>query len=348
MTLWLKQSTAFTWKAGPFLDDTDGKTAETGLTISQADIRLSKNGGDYAQTNNAAGATHDEAGYYDVPLNTTDTGTLGTLRCAISESGALPVWETFLVVPANVWDSLFGADKLQVHADEITAGLITATAIADGAIDAATFAAGAINAAAIATGAIDADSLAADAGAEIADAIWDEALAGHVAAGSAGAALAAATAPTAAAVADAVWDEATSGHSAAGSAGKALTDILAFGTPATAAAISDAVWDELISGHAVSGSTAEALSNIAAYCTGSTPVAGASILTYTLTSSVDGSPIPEARVWVTSDSAGTVLLASGTTNSTGQVTFYLSAGTVYLWRQKAGWNFSNPDTETVT
>lgn len=157
MSLWLKVSTAVTVKMGPFVDSTDGVTAETGLTISQADIRLSKNGGNIAQSNNAAGATHDELGYYDVPLDTTDTGTLGTLRVLISESGALPVWQDFMIVPANVWDSLFGADKLQVHADEITAGLITATALADNAITAAK----------IAADAIGASELAADAVAEI-------------------------------------------------------------------------------------------------------------------------------------------------------------------------------------
>lgn len=145
MTMWLKQSTAATVKMGPFVDSTDGVTAETGLTISQADIRLSKNGGNIAQSNNAAGATHDELGYYDVPLDTTDTNTLGTLKVLISESGALPVWQDFMVVPANVWDSLFGADKLQVHADEITAGLITAAAIATNAIDADALASDAVS-----------------------------------------------------------------------------------------------------------------------------------------------------------------------------------------------------------
>lgn len=125
MSQWLKQSTAATVKMGPFVDDTDFKTAETGLTISQADIRLSKNGGDYAQTNNAAGATHDEAGEYDVPLDTTDTNTLGRLRVRISESGALPVWQDFMVVPANVWDSMFGSDKLQVDGVEFNGSAIT-------------------------------------------------------------------------------------------------------------------------------------------------------------------------------------------------------------------------------
>lgn len=135
MTMWLKQSTAATIKLGPFVDATDGVTAETALTISQADIRLSKNGGAFAQTNNAAGATHDEAGEYGIPLDATDTNTLGRLKVRVSESGALPVWQTFMVVPANVWDSFFGADKLQTHVDEMTAGIITATVIATDAID---------------------------------------------------------------------------------------------------------------------------------------------------------------------------------------------------------------------
>ena len=174
--LWLKQSTAVTVKIGPFVDSTDGNTQETALTISQADIRLSKNGGAFAQSNNVAGATHDANGWYGVPLDTTDTNTLGTLTVFVHETGALAVWRDFMVVPANVWDSLFGADKLQVHADEITAGLITATAIATGAIDADAIAADAITAA----------KVAADVSAEIADAVWDEASADHVAAGSVG------------------------------------------------------------------------------------------------------------------------------------------------------------------
>ncbi len=227
MTIWLKQSTAADVVLGPFVDDTDGKTPETGLTISQADCQLSKNGGAVAQKNDATSASHLGGGHYKVPLNTTDTNTLGRLRLYVNEGGALPAWMDFMVVPANVWDSFFGADALQVHANEITAGLITATTLADNAITAAKIAADAITAAKIATGAIDADALASDAVAEIADGVWDEALAGHTTAGTAGKALsdaAAAAAPSASAIADAVWDEALSGHLTAGSAGKALSD----------------------------------------------------------------------------------------------------------------------------
>lgn len=110
----LKQSTAQTVKMGPFVDSSDGNTEETALTIAQADIRVAKDGGAFAQTNNTAGATHDENGMYDVPLDATDTGTLGMLRVYIHVSGALPVWRDFTVVPANVYDSLVaGSDRLE-------------------------------------------------------------------------------------------------------------------------------------------------------------------------------------------------------------------------------------------
>ena len=119
MGLWLKQSTAITVKIGPFIDDTDGKTAEVALTLSQADIRLSKNGANIAQKTEANDATTDELGYYDCPLDATDTGTLGILQLFVHEAGALPVFHEYMVVPANVWDSMFGADKLDVNTAEL-------------------------------------------------------------------------------------------------------------------------------------------------------------------------------------------------------------------------------------
>lgn len=95
--------------------------------------------------------------------------------------------------------------------------------------------------------------------AQTADAIWDEALAGHAAAGSAGAALTTAsgyTIPTTSQIADGVWDEPLAGHVAAGSAGAALTSAGSGADPAT---IADAVWDEALAGHVAAGSTGAAL-----------------------------------------------------------------------------------------
>jgi len=118
--LMLKQSTAITVKIGPFLDDTDGYTAETALTITQAEVRLSMNGGNMAQKTEASACTHDELGYYDCDIDATDTGTLGRLQLMVYEAGALPVWHEFMVVPSNTYDSLVsGSDYLDTNAEEI-------------------------------------------------------------------------------------------------------------------------------------------------------------------------------------------------------------------------------------
>lgn len=201
-----------TVKFGPLVDAADGVTPMTALTIAQADIRLSKNGGNIAQSNNAAGAAHDELGYYDIPLDTTDTNTLGTLRVAVHETGALPVWQDFMVVPANVWDSFFGADALQVHVNEMTAGIITAAAIA--------------------TNAIDADALAADAIAEI-NATVDTAISDAALATAAALATVdsnvdtlVSSITTTGAIADAVWDEARGGHTTAGTYGESFRTVV--------------------------------------------------------------------------------------------------------------------------
>ena len=107
--MFIKQSTAYTFRLGPFLDDGDGKTAETGLTISQADVRLSKAGGNFAQKNESSSSSHDEIGYYICVLDTTDTNTCGELLVAVHESGALPVFKTFQVVEEDIYAALFAA-----------------------------------------------------------------------------------------------------------------------------------------------------------------------------------------------------------------------------------------------
>lgn len=130
MVQWLKQSTAVVIPLGPFVDDADGKSAETGLTIAQADIRLSKNGGNIAQSHDATGATHDELGVYDLPLDTTDTDTLGRLRVLVYKSGALFVWQDFMVVTANVWDTLCSTDLLQADVTQLLGTAWLAPAVA--------------------------------------------------------------------------------------------------------------------------------------------------------------------------------------------------------------------------
>ena len=152
----LRQSTSVDVPIGPFLDSTDGNTVESGLTLTQPDIRLKKNGGAWAQKNAAQTLTHEENGNYEVTLDATDTNTLGLLRLHVHESGALPVWEDFTVIPANVYDSLIGgSDTLDVQVTGMGSGVFTATAVA--------------------ADAITATGLAADAANEIADALLNRA-----------------------------------------------------------------------------------------------------------------------------------------------------------------------------
>lgn len=105
----LKQSAASqAVKFGPFVDDTDGKTAETGLTIANTDVKLSKNGATMA-SKNSGGCTHDAIGYYTCTLDATDTNTVGRLQAMISVAGALPVYQEFNVVEEAVYDAYYAA-----------------------------------------------------------------------------------------------------------------------------------------------------------------------------------------------------------------------------------------------
>jgi hypothetical protein len=118
----LKQSTAVTILLGPFVDETDGKTAETGLTLTQADFQIWKQGGTSLNTKSSVtGGTHAGLGYYYTTLDgTSDTTTLGTLTVAVHESGALPVRHDFMVVPDHVYDGMVsGTDYLQVDVRQV-------------------------------------------------------------------------------------------------------------------------------------------------------------------------------------------------------------------------------------
>jgi hypothetical protein len=125
--MWLKQSTSVVISFGPFLDKTDGNTLETGL-VSALDhastgIMLSKNGGTLAVRHaTVTASSYDAYGNYKVTLDTTDTGTLGTLRMQYTDNNttALPVWQDFMVVPAMIYDSLIaGSDRLDTNVTHV-------------------------------------------------------------------------------------------------------------------------------------------------------------------------------------------------------------------------------------
>lgn len=116
MAIALKQSTASQEiPLGPFVDDADGDTQMTALTIANTDIKLWKTGATTLANKNSGGATHISGGIYYAVLDATDTDTLGSLVVFVHVSDALPVRVECVVLPANVYDSgIGGTDKLEV------------------------------------------------------------------------------------------------------------------------------------------------------------------------------------------------------------------------------------------
>ena len=112
----LKQSTAVDILIGPFLDEDDGKTAEESLTLSQADIKLSKNGQALAQKADNTAAAHDSDGYYNCELDTEDTAEVGQLTVIVHESGALPVRHEYQIIEEIIYDEIYAADAIGVVA----------------------------------------------------------------------------------------------------------------------------------------------------------------------------------------------------------------------------------------
>jgi hypothetical protein len=274
----LRQSTASQEvPLGQFVDSTDGVSAETGLSIANTDIKLWKMGATSLANKNSGGATHMSVGIYYCVLDATDTNTLGGLALFIQVSGALPVRVECEVLSAAVYDAL------------IASSASLSVAIASGGIANASFAANAISASKVNT----------DVDARLADAIWDEARAGHVSAGSfgqgvasvqgnitgsvasvasggitsasfaSGAVNAAALASDAVAeIADGVWDESQSGHTSAGTFGKYLDGQVTTGG-ASAASVAAAVWDEARAGHVGAGSFGQGVASVQGNVTGS-------------------------------------------------------------------------------
>lgn len=122
MTQWLEQSTAATVIMGPFVDQSNGYTPETGLTAGGVDeIGVYKH--DATALTSISGTTtftHRAGGMYTMTLSTADTGTVGRLTAYVRDDDVcLPVWKEFMVVPSNVYDSLVGGtDTLQADATQ--------------------------------------------------------------------------------------------------------------------------------------------------------------------------------------------------------------------------------------
>jgi hypothetical protein len=224
---------------------TDGSAFTGAVTVA-----VTVDAGTQATGSVGSGAcAHEGNGYHTyAPAQAETNGTL--IAFTFTGTGAVPATvqvfttgydPTAAQIPANVTqisgDST-AADNLEAAADgtgynlgggSVVAASVTGNVGGNVTGSVGSVAAGGITASSLAADAITAAKLAADVSAEIADAVWEEALADHEGTvGSTAEALATAggSGASAADIADAVWDEATAGHVTAGSFGKAAADIL--------------------------------------------------------------------------------------------------------------------------
>jgi uncharacterized protein YeeX (DUF496 family) len=75
---------------------------------------------------------------------------------------------------------------------------------------------------------------------------------------------------------------------------------------------------------------------------------GAGALAVTITVKDGAVLLDGADVWITTDLAGTNIVARGYTNALGVIIFYLDVGTYYIWKQLSGYTFTNPESITVS
>lgn len=133
----LKQNTGVLVLVGPLVDRTDGVTIVSGVTLSTCSAAsIMKHNATASTTVSMRTFTHIQQGVYTLSLATSDTDTLGQLTLYISAPNTVrPFREDYMVVPANVFDSLIsGSDYLdanvaQFDGNSATAFLTSTTAL---------------------------------------------------------------------------------------------------------------------------------------------------------------------------------------------------------------------------
>ena len=230
MAILLRQSTAVDVLIGPFVDSTDGFTAETGVSPA---VKLSKNGQALAAKNDATTPVHDADGYYNCELDATDTNTVGSLVLSVVGSAtSLAVRHEFQVVEEATYDFLYAAGATpiaDINAEVDTgisdASLATAVALAtvDSNVDAILVDTAVIGAAGAGLTAIPWNAAwDAEVQSEVTDALnaYDPPTKAELDSG-----FAALNDPTAATIADAVWDEARADHTTQGTYGESHNSV---------------------------------------------------------------------------------------------------------------------------
>lgn len=125
MTAWLKQSTSVSVVIGPIWATANGALkADLAYNASGINCDIYKNGtkADVTLANSAGDGYFRAASgesLYLLTLSTGHTDTLGMLTISLSATGYYMKPQHYMVVPANVWDSMFGADMLKVDVHSI-------------------------------------------------------------------------------------------------------------------------------------------------------------------------------------------------------------------------------------
>ena len=141
---YLRTNTATRITVGPFLDKTDGITPEVALTVTSEkltfvvdtagvptlilDVAPTASGG----ANDMVHITNDDAGYYDLELAAADVNYLGRAMLSINDVAThLPVFHEFMILPANIYDSvILGTDLVDVSMTQILGTAVSTPATA--------------------------------------------------------------------------------------------------------------------------------------------------------------------------------------------------------------------------
>ncbi len=102
---------------GPFLDVTDKFTPQIDITLGGDEAEIIKHGSNTVVNISSAAwaAISNCRGYYSLTITAALSDTEGQLTVIVQDDSAcLPVRNTFMVVNANVYDSLFGVAGLDL------------------------------------------------------------------------------------------------------------------------------------------------------------------------------------------------------------------------------------------
>ena len=133
---WLKADTETVVRIGSFMDKDDGVTPEVGIDLSTADqAEIIKHGGTTGVSiaGNTWAGVGGTSGWYALTLTAGNLDTEGLLEVIVQdESVCLPVVCRFMVLSAQVWDSMVdGSDLLQTDMQELDGGTQSAADLKD-------------------------------------------------------------------------------------------------------------------------------------------------------------------------------------------------------------------------